>query len=187
MPTDQRHTLLTDAELLLLYKRSEDLSVLGELFNRYMSLVYGVCLKYLKDREESRDAVMQVFERLVTSLREHEVEHFKSWLYVTARNHCLMQLRARKGKKFEEISPYLMENDRAVHLEDEPELEANLSKLEKCIETLVSEQKRCVQLFYLEQKCYRDISQLTGYDDNKVKSYIQNGKRNLKICMEHNG
>jgi RNA polymerase sigma factor (sigma-70 family) len=187
MPTDQRHTLLTDAELLLLYKRSEDLSVLGELFNRYMSLVYGVCLKYLKDREESRDAVMQVFERLATSLREHEVEHFKSWLYVTARNHCLMQLRARKGKKFEEISPYLMENDRAVHLEDEPELEANLSKLEKCIETLVSEQKRCVQLFYLEQKCYRDISQLTGYDDNKVKSYIQNGKRNLKICMEHNG
>lgn len=187
MPTDQRHTLLTDAELLLLYKRSEDLSVLGELFNRYMSLVYGVCLKYLKDREESRDAVMQVFEKLVTSLREHEVEHFKSWLYVTARNHCLMQLRARKGKKFEEISPYLMENDRAVHLEDEPELEANLSKLEKCIETLASEQKRCVQLFYLEQKCYRDISQLTGYDDNKVKSYIQNGKRNLKICMEHNG
>jgi RNA polymerase sigma factor (sigma-70 family) len=187
MPTDQRHTLLTDAELLLLYKRSDDLSVLGELFNRYMSLVYGVCLKYLKDREESRDAVMQVFEKLVTSLREHEVEHFKSWLYVTARNHCLMQLRARKGKKFEEISPYLMENDRAVHLEDEPELEANLSKLEKCIETLVSEQKRCVQLFYLEQKCYRDISRLTGYDDNKVKSYIQNGKRNLKICMEHNG
>jgi RNA polymerase sigma factor (sigma-70 family) len=187
MPTDQRHTLLTDAELLHLYKRSGDLSVLGELFNRYMSLVYGVCLKYLKDREESQDAVMQVFEKLVTSLREHEVEHFKSWLYVTARNHCLMQLRGRKGKKFEEISPYLMENDRAVHLEDEPEMEANLSKLEKCIETLVSEQKRCVQLFYLEQKCYRDISQLTGYDDNKVKSYIQNGKRNLRICMEHNG
>lgn len=187
MPTDQRHTSLPDTELLRLYKHSDDLSVLGELFNRYMSLVYGVCLKYLKDREESRDAVMQIFEKLVTSLREHEVEHFKSWLYVTARNHCLMQLRARKGKNFEEISPYLMENDTPAHLEDEPEMEANLSKLEKCIETLVSEQKRCVQLFYLEQKCYRDISQLTGFDDNKVKSYIQNGKRNLRICMERNG
>jgi RNA polymerase sigma-70 factor (ECF subfamily) len=187
MPTDQRHTILTDAELLLLYKRSDDLAVLGELFNRYMSLVYGVCLKYLKDREESRDAVMQVFEKLVTSLREHEVEHFKSWLYVTSRNHCLMQLRARKGKNFEEISPYLMENDTALHLEEEPEMEANLSKLEKCMDTLVSEQKRCVQLFYLEQKCYRDISTLTGYDDNKVKSYIQNGKRNLKLCMERDG
>jgi len=187
MPTDQRHTFLTDAELLLLYKRSDDLAVLGELFNRYMSLVYGVCLKYLKDREESRDAVMQVFEKLVTSLREHEVEHFKSWLYVTSRNHCLMYLRARKGKNFEEISPYLMESDSVVHLEEEPEMEANLSKLEKCMDTLVSEQKRCVQLFYLEQKCYRDISQLTGYDDNKVKSYIQNGKRNLKLCMERDG
>ena len=149
-----------------------------------MTLVYGVCLKYLKDREESRDAVMQIFEKLVTSLREHEVEHFKSWLYVTSRNHCLMQLRAEKGKNFEEISAHLMESDAFMHPGEEPEMESNLSKLEHCIEQLAAEQKHCITLFYMQQKCYKEIVQLTGFDDNKVKSYIQNGKRNLKICME---
>jgi RNA polymerase sigma-70 factor (ECF subfamily) len=97
-----------------------------------------------------------------------------------------MCLRARKGKFREEISPQLMESELVAHPEEEPEMEQNLSKLEKCIERLGEEQKRCVQLFFLKEKCYRDITGLTGFDMNKVKSYIQNGKRNLKICMEEN-
>jgi RNA polymerase sigma-70 factor (ECF subfamily) len=178
---------LSDAELTRSYKSSGDLVVLGELYNRYMSLVFGVCQKYLKDREESRDAVMQIFEKLVDSLRLHEVEHFKSWLYVTARNYCLMQLRSRKNRKLEEITPLFMETDGNAHLEQEPELEENLVKLERCMEHLINEQKHCVQLFYLEKKCYKEITTLTGFEMNNVKSYIQNGKRNLKICMERNG
>ncbi|MFZ6009538.1 MAG: RNA polymerase sigma factor [Bacteroidota bacterium] len=181
------HKNLSDEQLLRHYKKEEDLSVLGQLYSRYMSLVYGVCYKYLKDREESRDAVMQIFEKLVTSLKEHEVNQFKPWLYVMTRNYCLMQIRARKGKNFEEISPGLMESDPEGHLEEGTEIESNLGKLEKCIEELSSEQKHCVQLFYLKQKCYKEISETTGFDLNKVKSYIQNGKRNLKICMERNG
>ncbi len=178
---------LPDNELIQQYKESGDLAILGELYQRYMSLVYGVCMKYLKDREESRDAVMQIFEKLVTALRDHEVTHFKSWLYVTSRNHCFMYLRARKGKNFEQISDHLMENASTLHLEDEPEMESNITKLEYCIDQLAAEQKHCVSLFYIKQKCYKEIVQLTGFDDNKVKSYIQNGKRNLKICMEANG
>jgi RNA polymerase sigma factor (sigma-70 family) len=177
---------LNDEELIRLYKKSESLDIVGELYNRYTALTYGVCLKYLKDREESRDAVMQIFEKLITSLREHEVVQFKGWLYVMSRNHCLMQIRAKKGKNFEEISPLLMETDPQPHLESGPELETNLTKLERCIEQLGNEQKQCVQLFYLQQKCYREITESTGFDMNKVKSHIQNGKRNLKICMERN-
>lgn len=178
---------MTDADLIGQYKASGDLVLLGEVYNRYMSLVYGVCLKYLKNREESRDAVMQIFEKLVVSLREHSVEHFKSWLYVTARNYCLMQLRSQKNKNFEEISPILMESDTLLHHEETPEKEATLTRMESCIEKLANEQKACVKLFYLEEKCYKDITVLTGYDMNNVKSYIQNGKRNLKLCMEHHG
>ncbi len=177
----------TDLDLIQRYKTTGDLGVLGVLFDRYTALVYGVCLKYLKDREESRDAVMQIFEKLIQTLKDHEVEHFKSWLYVTARNYCLMQLRAAKGRKFEEISPSHMENDTILHQDGEPELETNLVKLEDCINKLAKEQQQCVQLFYLQQKCYKDITVVTGYDMNSVKSHIQNGKRNLKICMERNG
>jgi RNA polymerase sigma factor (sigma-70 family) len=179
--------VVSDSELLQQYKKSGNLEVLGRVFSPYTQLIYGVCLKYLKDRDDAKDAVMQIFEKLIVSLREHDVENFKSWLYVTSRNYCLMQLRAKKGKYKQEISPELMESMLVVHLEEEPELEQNLGKLERCIAALADEQQNCVRLFYLEEKCYRDITVATGFDFNKVKSHIQNGKRNLKICMESNG
>jgi RNA polymerase sigma factor (sigma-70 family) len=177
---------LTDEELIVQYQKTEALEIVGELYNRYTALTFGVCLKYLKDREESKDAVMQIFEKLIEILKTHQIAQFKGWLYVTARNHCLMQLRSQKGKKFEEISPFLMESGDEMHLQDGPEIEANLSKLESCINRLAEEQKQCVRLFYIDQKCYKEISEITGFDLNHVKSYIQNGKRNLKICMEGN-
>lgn len=178
---------MTDPELLALYKQTGKMEALGELYSRYTSLVYGVCMKYLKNREESRDAVMQIFEKLTVTLREHDVANFKSWLYVIVRNHCLMDLRARKGKNFEEISSFLMETDGLQHQDDSPELETDLGKLDKCIKELGDEQRHCVQLFYLEQKCYKEITDATGYDFKQVKSYIQNGKRKLRLCMERNG
>jgi len=179
------HSELTDLELIARFKETGSNDWVGLLFSRYTSLVYGVCLKYLKDREESKDAVMQLFEKLLTTLKEHKIEHFKSWLYVTSRNHCLMKLRSQKGKYAEELSPFLMETSPDVHLEED-ELESNLGKLENCIEKLGHEQKVCVKMFFLQEKCYKDITVLTGYELIKVKSFIQNGKRNLKICMEKN-
>lgn len=175
----------TDEELVTLYKATDDLEIVGVLYDRYTALTFGVCLKYLKDREESRDAVMQIFEKLIASLKSHDISIFKGWLYVTARNHCLMQLRAKKGKNFEALSPFLMESSANGHHEG-VEIEGDLNRLEKCMEALAKEQKECVQLFYIQQKCYKEITEVTGYDLNKVKSYIQNGKRNLKICMERN-
>lgn len=181
----RKSTQKTDEELLELYQATRRLEWLGDLYMRYTSLVYGVCLKYLKDREEAKDAVMQIHEKLITSLLRHEVAHFRSWLYVNARNHCLMQLRARKGRITEEISPFIVENDSVGHQEEE--LELNIQKLEKCLDTLTGPQQQCVRLFYLEEKCYKDIGVETGFEVHLVKSYIQNGKRNLKICMEENG
>ena len=183
-PEEQREQ---DLRLIEEFKKTEELEVLGRLYQPYMSLVYGVCLKYMKNRDESQDMVMQIFEKLIRSVKEHEIANFRSWLYVIAKNQCLMALRSSKGKHFEEISPLIMESDTAWHLEEERSLENDLSKLEKCINKLGDEQKACVQLFFLQQKCYNEITDITGYDFKKVKSHIQNGKRNLKICMEENG
>lgn len=177
----------SDQELIYKYKTTGELTYLGELFIRYQTLVYGVCLKYLRDRDLAKDAVMQLFEKLNNTLKTHEIENFKSWLYTTTRNHCLMQIRAGKGKFTEEFVPERVENQYLLHPEEEQELEGNLNKLEKCIETLISEQKQCVTLFYLEEKCYKEIAEKTGFELNQVKSYIQNGKRNLRICLEKNG
>lgn len=174
----------TDSELLIDYKTSGRPEIIGELFKRYTSLVFGVCLKYLKDRDEAKDAVMQIFEKLITDLLSHEVANFKGWLYVSARNYCLMQLRSKKGKFREEISEGSMENLYLLHPEADPEPEENLEKLKKCVEQLAADQQQCVRLFFLEEKCYREIETITRFDYKQVKSFIQNGKRNLKNCME---
>ena len=183
------HTQTNQDELTLLrdYRRTGDLNLLGQLYGRYMHLVFGLCLKYLKDEEQSKDAVMQIFEQLISKLKIHEVSNFKSWLYTLARNYCLMELRSSARHETVPIEENFMEKDAFVHLDIDDTRERKLTVMEKCMEKLPAEQKDTINLFYLEQKCYKDISDITGYDLNKVKSYIQNGKRNLKICIEKNG
>lgn len=184
----QQHTFkdVDDTSLIRRYKATEELEYLSALYQRYMTLVYGVCLKYF-DESSAQDAVMQIFEELIGKVKQHEVQNFKSWLHVLARNHCLMKLRSMKTKQGLEvpmIEETFMETGENAHHDGEYRLEDHLQSMEKCLEHLPTEQKQSVQLFYLEEKSYREVAELTGYEMNKVKSYIQNGKRNLKICME---
>lgn len=175
-----------DLSLVAAYQQSGDLEVLGKLYNRYMHLVYGVCFNYFKDEEQSKDAVMQIFEELVKKLRIHQVQNFKSWLHVLTRNHCLMALRKSSKNPTVALEENFVENDDFVHLDIDDTKETQLTIMEKCMETLSEEQRKSVDLFYLQEKCYKEVADMTGYDILKVKSYIQNGKRNLKICIEKN-
>jgi RNA polymerase sigma factor (sigma-70 family) len=178
------HSTLTDKELVSLYKESGDMTVLGELYQRYMELVYGVCLKYYKEPETAKDSVMQIFEELVSKLKKHEVDNFRGWLHQVAKNHCLMKLRTPKNMKTVEFKTELVQSEENVHLNGVLEKEENFIKMESCLETLAKEQGDAIRLFYLEGKCYNEIVELTGQEWNQVRSLIQNGRRNLKICME---
>jgi len=175
-----------DTALITRYRQSGDLEPLGILYNKYMHLVFGVCLNYLKDEEQSKDAVMQIFEELVVKLKIHEVQNFKSWLHVLSRNHCLMALRKNSKNTTVSLEDTFVENTDFVHLDLDDTKETKLTVMEKCMETLPEEQRVSVDLFYLQEKCYKEVADITGYDMLKVKSYIQNGKRNLKICIEKN-
>ena len=171
-----------DSELLSAYRESGDLSVLGRLYEKRMPLVFGVCLKYLHDEELAKDAVMGIFEELIEKAKQHDVKQFQSWLYVVSRNYCLMQLRS--GKKAEMISlDGLMEFTPFLHHTDDNR-EVVMTTLEDCMKKLPQNQRQSIDLFYLKEKCYKEIADVTGFSLNEVKSYIQNGKRNLKICME---
>lgn len=176
---------MDEKERLIQYKNSGDLTVLGQLYTPYMPLLYGVCFKYLQDKDKAQDAVMYIFEELIQKLRQHDVDNFKSWLHVYAKNYCLMQLRREKGKTHLDIEEHLYESNQKLSEEDEEKwTDADIENLNACLETLQENQARCVRLFYIAQKCYQEIVEETGFDYNQVKSYIQNGKRNLKICME---
>ncbi len=178
----------SDELLLKEFTSTGDLEVLGELYSGYMPLVYGVCLKYLKDRDESQDAVMQIFEKLISEIPRHSIGNFRSWLHVVTKNFCLMQIRSEKSRedsKREWInnSTVFMENTIPMHPLDEEGVDMEAA-LEACIERLKEEQRQCIRLFYYGNRCYGEIAAHMGLDEKKVKSHLQNAKRNLKICLE---
>lgn len=181
IPTNQQ----SDKELVAAFKQQHDIKYLSVLYQRYMDFVFGVCLKYFKDAERSKDAVMDIFEELNTKLKVHEVDNFKGWLHVLARNYCLMQLRSPRNLKTSEWNADFMQSAEVTHLPNEAlEKETSFKHLEACIETLPADQKKSVELFYLQKKCYNEIAVITGFEWNKVRSFIQNAKRNLKLCVE---
>jgi RNA polymerase sigma-70 factor (ECF subfamily) len=175
----------TDHELVLLYKKEGDIQILSELYQRYMDLLFGVCMKYLQNPEEAKDAVMSIFEELISKLLKHDVTNFSGWLYTLAKNHCLMQMRSGKHIKLVN-DPDIMQLAENPHLNGVFENEEQLNQLTKCIDGLSPEQKMTVQLFYLQSKSYMEIATITQTEWNKVRSQVQNARRNLKICMEKN-
>jgi len=177
----------SDDELVQLFREKPNLEILGVLYKRYMYLVYGVCMKYFKNREDSQDAVMQIFEVLVRDIPRFEIQNFKGWLYTVSRNHCLMQLRKNskeKNRHPEISSAVFMESTSVMHPIDEEPDEDMQERLKVCLEQLREEQRRCVEMFYYQQQCYKEIANDLRIGEEKVKSYIQNGKRNLKNCLE---
>jgi len=178
------HHHMTDQELLERYYDSRDNDWLGLLLQRYTLLLLGVCMKYLKEEEEARDCVQQIFVKVITELGKYRVIYFKSWIYTIARNHCLMKLRDQHGHAVELSDAMLAAWDDEPGKNKHWEKEQWLEWMEQSLEVLGKEQKVCVILFYLEKRSYQDIAIETGFTLMQVKSHIQNGKRNLKLLME---
>lgn len=174
----------SDEALIDLYQKEHDLQILASLFKRYEALIYGVCLKYFKNQENAEDATVEVFELLIKRLPKHNISNFKGWLYRLVSNHCVDILRKQKRKHIEKNTPIPMYSEPSVRPFEEDLKEVHLTKLEACLEKLQQEQKICVDMFYLQEKSYKDIAQALNISWTKTRSYIQNGRRNLKNCME---
>lgn len=176
-----------DEQLLDAYRRTGEASYLGQLYTRYMPMVLGVCLKILRDRGKAEDAVMAIYEELVRKLPAHQVEAFRGWLYVLARNHCLMEYRKQQRRPTDLHDPGQMHRFDAVEAAFDVEVRRPEAPLEKCLEQLPDQQLKSVQMFYYQNKSYKEIAEFLKEEVGKVRSFIQNGRRNLKICLEKAG
>jgi RNA polymerase sigma factor (sigma-70 family) len=184
----KRRSSLSDEDLLEAYRTSGDKALVGELYTRYSHLVYGVCLKYFRDRELARDAVLQLFEKLFETLKRTHPENFKTWLSFVARNHCISELRKMQVQR-ERSAEYLRDEEEEplsdlAGADDAGLREKKLKKLEEAVLSLGDDQRRCVELFYFKDKSYKEICDITGFTEKQVKSHLQNGKRNLKLFLE---
>jgi RNA polymerase sigma-70 factor (ECF subfamily) len=178
----------SDATLLDLYKKNKDSKWLGILFERYALLVFGVCMKYLKQVNDAQDATQQVFEKAFSEIQKYDVVYFKSWIYSIAKNHCLMQLRGKGHQTvlFESFPEDMLErtDSQVSTIQNENWLEQQSAELNQALQELSNDQKICIELFYFQKLSYKEIEQKTGYSFQQVKSHIQNGKRNLRIILE---
>ena len=177
------YTQCSDDELLKQFLQTANQELLGQLYSRYIPLVYGLCLKYLQQTEDAEDAVNNIYEELTRKIHKYQILNFKTWLYSVAKNYCLQILRKEKNMIFEDIDVYNMESDGFEHLIDVEDDKEKEEALNYCLTTLPEEQRLCIVHFFFDNFSYADIVEKTGYMLNKVKSYIQNGKRNLKICI----
>ena len=172
-----------DMELLQMNANEGNIDCLGILLQRYTRMLLGVCMKYLKNEEEAKDSVQQIFFKVINELHKYKVDYFKSWIYMVAKNHCLMKLRDKKSEPIEineKMAIAADEKEARLFIEKK---ETDLNNLETALKLLNEDQRVCLTLFYLEKKSYQEISSVTNYDGLQVKSNIQNGKRNLKILM----
>ncbi len=180
------YSRLSDNDLINIFLEKNDNEIIGVFFERYSHLVLGLCLKYLKNKDEAQDAVIQIFSGLLTDLKKYKIEFFKSWLYVYSKNFCLMELRKKQSALKKELE--LKENVHLIMDYSNPEhliiKEKQITLLQSAINSLNSQQKICIELFFMENKSYTEIEKITKFSANEVKSHIQNGKRNLKLKME---
>ena len=178
------HKHITDQELLERFYADRDNQWLGILLERYTLLLLGVCMKYLKNEEQARDSVQQIFLKAITELQKYKVEYFKSWIYMVAKNYCLMQLRDKPGKNTIEVRDSIPAE--AIEADKESLLinEKTYEYMDEALKELNADQQLCVTLFYMEKKSYQQIADQTGYSMMQVKSHIQNGKRNMRLLIE---
>lgn len=180
---------ISDELLVDQYIETNNKELIAVLFERYTHLVYGICLNYLQDSDQCKDAVMEIFESLFHKLAIHKVHNFRNWLYSVARNHCLMALR--KSGSFNRVKDRFQdevgETEMSGFIDEDDELLFNKEMIFSAVDKLNHEQGTCIRLMYIDDKTYRDISDLTGYSINEVKSHIQNGKRNLKNLLKRDG
>jgi RNA polymerase sigma factor (sigma-70 family) len=176
---------ITDAELLDNFNSDRDNEWLGILLQRYTLLLFGVCMKYLKNEEEAKDGVQQVFLKAIAELHKYKVDYFKSWIYMVAKNHCLMKLRDKQGRINTILTEQtLVAQEEFTHHQQHIEKDQMLDTMTAALAELNGEQKQCVTLFYLDKQSYQEIAETTGFSMMQVKSHIQNGKRNLRLLME---
>jgi len=185
MMRSDKHAEFSDQQLLENYYQDGKAEWLGILLPRYTLLLLGVCMKYLRNEEEAKDCVQQVFLKAITELNKYKVDYFKAWIYMVAKNHCLMKIRDKQGRQSVEIKDHHVQTTDEL-LDGNPHIEKDelLSRMSNALEHLNDEQKQCIILFYLEKRSYQEIVERTGYTLMQVKSHIQNGKRNLKIMLE---
>jgi RNA polymerase sigma factor (sigma-70 family) len=184
----KKNEYLSDEELINQFKVANNKQAFAELYKKYVKLVYGTCLFYFQDKSEAQDATMQLFEKLMIEIKQRDIVNFKGWLSFVVRNHCISIIRKNKSYQKNIKSFYEFEYEPA-HLETEDKIssvtdELLLEYMSDSLNELKDKQRICIELFYIKNKSYQEISEETSFTVSEVKSYIQNGKRNLKLLIE---
>ena len=174
---------MTDEQYIVKYKETEDVKYVSQLYKKYMTLVYGSCLKYFKNESDAQDAVMDIYEKLTKKVLTSDIQNFNAWLFMVTRNHCIEVLRKENRHSDKKSSAELMYSEEVFH-PDTVQDEQIINLLRQCLDELETFQKECIKMFYYQKMSYIEIGDQLELAYNQVRSRIQNGRRNLKRCID---
>ena len=189
---DDQLSELDDNSLIHQYQEQQEHRYFNELYQRYAHLVFGSCLKQVKNRDEAKDLTMIIFEKLVERLPTEQVDNFKTWIYYFTRNECISHLRKQEATTKREEEWKKMRKSEEIFMENEtllrPYTDNSISNidgaaLQHAIQQLSKAQQQCIRRFFFEQQSYKQIATATRWSLKEVKSHLQNGKRKLRLIL----
>ena len=175
-----------ESSLLLKYLKTNDLSYLLELYRPYMHLVYGLAFKYVKDPKQSQEIVYCIFKKLIKDIKRQEVRVFGNWLYNLSLDFC-KQWRDRGRTESDQIVALGGSTQTPVEFyddKDDDSFEEEISSMEDEVMRIKSQQEKCSQLFFKEQRCFQEIADITGWEVSEIKYHVKNAKRKTNIYQD---
>jgi len=171
-----------------------DRSAFAELVERHHRRLLRVCERLLGDAEDARDAVQEVFLKVMVKAGSFRPKALVStWLYRVAVNHCLNVLRRRRLRRLVSLSP--VEDDEAAAAPPEPaeeradphrELDARRrwSRVQRAIAALPPSQRAVLVLARFEELSYKEIAETLGITLGAVESRLFRAMRALEKAQE---
>jgi RNA polymerase sigma-70 factor (ECF subfamily) len=175
---------LSDEDILQKYQVSFEAEYIGELFRRYVPLLYGIGLKYLQSADKAQDAVMQLFETITTQTPLNEIKEFKTGICTLMKNRCLQTLHENHQEKPADSQTNTIEQHEILSIFEKEQTDEKRRMLQMQVKKLPVEQRIPIIRFFTDEMSYMDIADSTGHKLKQVKGLIGDGMQNLKTYME---
>ncbi len=178
----------TDDKDIIARVLNGDQGAYAVLVNRYQNLVFTICLRYVKTREDAEEVAQDVFVKAYRSLADFKGQSkFSTWLYTITTTSSITFLRKKK------LDVHSLDNENVfakASLQDsgmsanQVEQKSRVNMVNQAIQLLSPDDAQVITLFYKGEQTLEEIAKTLGKEANAVKVQLHRARSRLKEKME---
>ncbi len=161
---------------------------LRAFMERFQNLVFSLCLRMLRHREDAEDVAQESFVRCFRALdRWDQVRPLRPWLLTIAANRCRTALEKRSklpGQNELAIDLAAERREHSQHHQDELDLG---EELEIALSDLREEYRNCFVLFYEQELSYQEIGEILECPQGTVKTWLHRARAQIAEKLRERG